>query len=149
VNTERTLAGILVRCAVLGGVVLLAAVPVYVYVEPGWRPVVTRLAAAFVLGASLLQLRRALVDHLARDGAWALDEARSRRGPGPAVPHHFEELVAAVRAALRSRRQFEKVLWPRLAALTSRPPERPPVRPGRGPSLASLRAAIDAIEKQP
>jgi hypothetical protein len=149
VNTERTLAGILVRSAVLGGVVLLAAVPVYVYVEPAWRPVIARLAAAFVLGATLLQLRRALVDHLARGGAWALDEARLRRGPGPAVPHHFEELVAAVRAALRSRRQFEEGLWPRLAALTAHPPERPAVRRGRGPSLASLRAAIDVIEKQP
>jgi len=148
VNAERTLAGIAVRCAVLAGVVLLAAVPVYVYVEPAWRAVVARLAAALVLGATLLQLRRALVDHLARGGASALDEARSRRGPGPGVPHHFEELVGTVRAALRSRRQFEEVLWPRLAALTSRPPARPPVRRGRGPSLASLRAAVDAIEKE-
>ena len=147
-NAERTLAGIAVRCAVLAGVVLLAAVPVYVYVEPAWRAVVARLAAALVLGATLLQLRRALVDHLARGGASALDEARSRRGPGPGVPHHFEELVGTVRAALRSRRQFEEVLWPRLAALTSRPPARPPVRRGRGPSLASLRAAVDAIEKE-
>jgi hypothetical protein len=150
VNAERTLAGIAVRCAVFGGVVLLAAVPVYVYVEPWWRPVVARLAAALVLGTTLLQLRGALVDHLARGGASALDEARSRRGRGPGVPHHLEELVSVVRAALRSRRQFEEVLWPRLTALASRPLDRPSVRRGgRGPSVAGLRAAIGAAEKQP
>ena len=148
-NVERTLAGIAVRCTVLAGVVLLAAVPVYIYVEPSWRAMAARLAAALGLGTTLLQLRRALVDRLAQGGASALDEARRRRGPSPGVPHHFEELVGSVRAALRSRRQFEEVLWPRLVALTSRPPDRPPVRRGRGPSLASLRAAIDAIAKQP
>jgi hypothetical protein len=149
-SAERTLAGIVVRCAVFGGVVLLAAVPVYVYVEPGWRTLVARLAAALVLGTAVLQLRRALVDHLARRGASALDEARSHRAPRPGVPHHFEELVAAVRAALRSRRQFEEVFWPRLTALASQPLDRPPARRGgRGPSAAGLRAAIDAAEKQP
>jgi hypothetical protein len=40
-------------------------------------------------------------------------------------------------------------LWPRLAAFASRPLARPPVRLGRGPSLAGLRQALDAIEKQP
>ena len=149
-NAERTLTGIVVRCAVFGGVVLLVAVPAYVYVEPGWRTLVARLAAALVLGTALLQLRGALVDHLARGGAWAIDEARSRRAPKPGVPHHFEELVGAVRAALRSRRQFEEVLWPRLTVLASRPLDRPPGRRGgRGPSAADLRAAIDAAEKQP
>ena len=146
---ERSLAGIAVRCAVLGGVVLLATVPVYVYVEPTWRALLARLAAGIVVGTTLLQLRRALVDYIARGGASALDEARSRRGPGPGVPHHFQELVGSVRAALRSRRHFEEVLWPRLAALASRPLARPPGRLGRGPSLARLRAAIDALEKQP
>jgi hypothetical protein len=149
VTAERPLARIAVRCAVLGGVVLLATVPAYVYVEPAWRPLVVRLAAAFVLGVTLLQLRRALVDHLARGRASALDEARDHRAPGPGVPHHFLDLMNDVRTARRSRRYFEQVLWPRLAALSSTPLERPPARRGRGPSLASLGEVLDAIEKQP
>jgi hypothetical protein len=148
-TADRPLAAIAVRCVVLGAIVLLAAVPVYVYVEPSWRALVARLAAAFVLGVALLQLRRVLADRVERGGASALDEARRRRGPEPAVPHRFLDLTRDVRAALRSRRYFDEVLWPRLTAFTGRPLARPPVRPGRGPSLAALRAVIADIEEQP
>ena len=44
-TAERPLTGIVVRSGVLGGVVLLVTVPVYVYVEAPWRPLVARLAA--------------------------------------------------------------------------------------------------------
>jgi hypothetical protein len=148
VRADQPLARVAARGAVLAAVVLLAAVPVYVYVEPSWRPLVARLASAVVLGVALLQLRRALADRLRDSGDSALDAARDRRDPEPSVPHHFLDLAGDVRAALRSRRDFEKSLWPRLAALTSRPLVRPPVRRGRGPSLASLRAVITTIEKQ-
>ncbi|HEX9822029.1 MAG TPA: hypothetical protein VGD07_20715 [Methylomirabilota bacterium] len=146
---ERSLPRIAVRGALLGGVVLLATVPVYVYVEPAWRALVARLASALVLGGLLLQLRRALAERLAQAGPSPLDEARARRGPEPAVPHHFLDLVSDVRAARRSRRYFEEVLWPRLAAFTARPLVRPPGRRGRGPSLARLREVIALLEKQP
>jgi hypothetical protein len=148
-RADRSLPRIAARGALLGGVVLLATIPVYVYVEPSWRGLVARLASALVLGGLLLQLRRALAERLAQAGAAALDEARRRRGPEPAVPHHFLDLVNDVRAARRSRRYFEEVLWPRLAAFTPRPLVRPPGRRGRGPSLARLREVIASIEKQP
>jgi hypothetical protein len=125
----------------------MATVPVYVFVEPAWRGLVARLAVALVLGVTLLQLRRAVADRLAPGPASALDEARSRPGPEPAAPLHFQDLVHDVRTALRSRRHFDRVLWPRLVALASGPLARPAVRPGRGPSLASLRQAIVDIEK--
>ena len=137
------------RFAALGGVVLLATVPVYVWVEPSWRALVARLASALVFGVVFLELRRALAERLADGGASALDAARGRREPEPDVPYHFQQLAGDVRAGLRSRQHFEKVLWPRLAALASRPLFRPPVRRGRGPSLASLRKVIAAIEQQP
>ena len=146
---ERPLARVAARCAVLAAAVLLATVPVYVYVEPSWRAPVARSACAFVLGVALLQLRRALADLLAEGGDSALDAARGHRGPEPSVPHHFLDLASDVRAALRSRRYFERALWPRLQALTSWPLVRPHVRHGRGPSLASLRDVITAIEQQP
>jgi hypothetical protein len=146
---DRPLAALAVRGAVLGGLVLLATVPVYVYVEPAWRPLVARLASGLVLGVALLQLRRAVIDRLEAPGESALDAARVRRRPEPGVPHHFLDLMSDVRTARRSRRYFDEVMWPRLTAFTSAPLERPPARRGRGPGLAGLRALIDAIEKRP
>jgi hypothetical protein len=148
VKGERLIAPIAVRCLVLGGIVLLLAVPGYVFAEPPWRPVVARLAVAFVLGVGLLQLRSAVAERLARGGASALDQARDRPGSPPAVPLRFQDLIADVHAAQRSRRHFERALWPRLLALSSRPLARPPARPGRGPGLAALRDVIGEIERQ-
>jgi hypothetical protein len=149
VKSERVFTLIAVRCTALAAVVFLATVPVYVYVEPSWRSLVASLAAALVLGVTLLQLRRALADRLETDGGSPLDAARARRDPATSVPHHFLDLVSDVRTALRSRRYFERALWPRLTKLTSRPLVRPPSRPGRGPSQASLRAALAEIERYP
>jgi hypothetical protein len=146
---EPTLTDAAIRWAILGGIVLMATVPIYVFAEPPWRLLIARSATALVLGLALLQLRRALADRLERGGAWALDEAHDRSGTQPDVPYRLLELVRDVRAALRSRRHFEKVLWPRLAALTRHPLVRPPGRLGRGPSLAALRDVIAVIEKQP
>ncbi len=148
-RADRALARIAGRYLALGGVVLLAAVPVYVYVEPPWRALVARLAAALVLGVALLELRRTLAGRLARGEASALDEARGRVGPEPGMPLRFLDLISDVRAALRNRRHFEEVFWPRLEALSRHPLVRPPLRLGRGPSLDSVREVIAVIEKQP
>jgi len=146
---DHSLRRVGLRSTLLGAVVLLVTVPVYVYVEPSWRAFVARVACAFVLGVALLQFRRALLDRLGDLGGSGLDAARSRREPEAGVPHHFHDLTSDVRTALRSRRYFDNVMWPRLQALTTDPPPRPAVRPGRGPSLASLRRAIAAIEQRP
>jgi hypothetical protein len=106
VLADHSLGRVAVRSATLAAVVLIVAVPVYVYVEPSWRAFVARLACAFVLGVALLQFRRALLDRLADLDGSALE------------------------------------------TLTPDPLPRPPGRPGRGPSLASLRRVIVAIEKR-
>jgi len=149
VSADRPLAPIVARCAVLGGVVFLAAVPVYVFVEPPWRALVVRLAAALVLGVAFLKVRAVLAERLAHGEASALDAARGRPRAEPGVPLRFLDQMSDVRAALRRRRHFEKILWPRLTALARRPLVRPPLRLGRGPGLAELRDLIAAIEKQP
>jgi hypothetical protein len=149
VRAEPALTDAAIRWAILGGIVLMATVPIYVFAEPPWRLVIARSATALVLGLALLQLRRALADRLERGGAWALDEARDHPGIRPDVPYRLLEVAHDVRVALRSRRHFEKVLWPRLVALTPRPLARPPSRLGRGPSLAALRDVIAVIEKEP
>jgi hypothetical protein len=148
VSADRLLGPIALRVAALATVVLLAAVPVYVFVEPPWRPLVARLAAAFVLGVGLLQLRAAVAARLAAHGS-ALDEARRRPAPAPAVPLRFQELMDDVRAARRSRRHFEHILGPRLSALARRPLALPPARRGRPPGLAAVRAAIAEAERTP
>ena len=136
------------RYAILVGVVLLAAVPVYVYLEPNWRALFARLAAALVLGVALLELRGILAERVARPGASALDAARIPAAVEPAAPHRLLELAGSVRAGLRSRRHFEHVLWPRLVALARRPLVAPPSRRGRGPSLAGLRNLIATMEDE-
>jgi hypothetical protein len=129
------------------GVVLLAAVPLYIYVEPPWRPFVARLAAALVAGIALLELRSALIRQL--DGREsALDAARLRPMAGPDLHQRFVALRGDIRAALRSRRHFEHGLWPQLTALATRPLLRPRLRRGRGPSLAGLREVITALERE-
>lgn len=145
-RADRLLAPIVIRCAVLGGLVLLAVVPVYVFVEAPWRPLVARLAVAFVLGVALLQLRGAVAARLAVAGGSPLEQERARPGHPPTVPLRFEELIDDVRATRRSRGHFERIMWPRLTALAARPLVRPPVRLGRGPSLRDLRRVIAEIE---
>jgi hypothetical protein len=147
---ERHPLGTAARYAMLAGVVAFVAVPVYVYVEPPWRGLVLRLAAAFVLGIALLELRSALVERLSRDERSPLDAARDRIAARPEIPLRFLTLVADVRGAIRSQVHFDKVLWPRLMTLSGRTAARPPARAlGRGPSLEHLRDAIDEIERQP
>jgi len=136
------------RYAILVGVVLLAAVPVYVYLEPSWRALFARLVAALVLGMALLELRGILADRVARHGTSALDAARIPAPVEPAAPHRLLELTGSVRAGLRSRRHFEQVLWPRLVALARRPLVPPPLRRGRGPSLAGLRHLVTTMEEE-
>ncbi len=147
-RADRPLAAVVARSAMLSGVVLLATVPVYVYVEPALRALVARVAAALVLGVTLLQLRRVLAEILEAAGASPLETTRGSRAPEPEVPHHYLGLMSDVRAALRSRRYFDNVMWPRLQALSPGPLDRPPVRPGRGVSLAGLRRALTALERR-
>jgi len=148
VRAERLLAPIAIRGAALSGVVLLAVVPVYIYVEAPWRTLVARLAVAFVLGVALLQLRGAVAARLARAEPSPLEQELYRPGIPPAVPLRLEELMDDVRAARRSRGHFERIMWPRLTALAGRPLVRPPDRLGRGPTLGDLRRVLADIERR-
>ena len=143
---DRLLAPVAIRGAVLGGVVLLAVVPVYVFVEAPWRTLVVRLAVAFVLGVALLQLRGAVAARLARAEGSRLEQELARPGNPPAVPLRLEELMDDVRAARRSRSHFERIMWRRLTALAGRPLVPPRARLGRGPTLGDLRRVITDIE---
>jgi len=144
---EPGVGSVIARYTVLVVAVLLAAVPLYVFVEAPWRPFVARLAAAVVLGIALMELRSTLVQRLAGHGS-ALDQARARPAHPPEVPQRFVALRDDIRAALRSRRHFEHGLWPELTGLAAPPLVPPPLRRGRGPSLAGLRKVIAELEAQ-
>jgi hypothetical protein len=145
---ERRTGAMVARYVALVGVVLLVAVPVYLYVEPPWRGLVMRLAAALVVGIAVLDLRGVLTLRLERREASAFDAARVAPLTAAGVPQRLQDLAASVRAATRSRRYFEGVFWPRLSTLARRPLVPPPARQGRGPSLARLREVIRSIEDE-
>jgi hypothetical protein len=131
------------------GLAVLATVPAYIFVEGRWRPLLVRVAAALVLGVLLLQLHKYVAQWVQDDLASAFDDALARPAVEPRVDRHLVELEALVRSAVRSRRSFERVLWPRISDLAFRPPTPPPPRRFRqGPSLDELRAVIAALEWQ-
>ncbi len=131
------------------GLVALATLPAYTFVEPRWRPLVVRMAAALVLGVLLLQVHKRVARCIQQDVASAFDAALATAVVEPRVDRRLVELEATVTSAVRSRRSFERVLWPRLTALATAPLTAPVSRRfGRGPSLEALRSVIDAIERQ-
>ncbi len=146
-RSRRRLAGL----ALAGVLVLLAAIPAYLAVAPAWRSVALRGACALAVAVGC-----------ARAARWA----RSVRAPGPvsaldapaapvpvaALDERFLALWDDVRFGTRSRRYFDRVLWPRLAALAGHPLARPAARRGigrRGPSLTSLEGVLAEIERRP
>lgn len=145
---DRRLVFALVRYAVLAAGVTLAAVPLYFYLEPPGRRVVPHVAAAFVLGIALLELRATLAGRLAEEGGSALEAALVPAPLDDGVPHRLRETEASLRAALRSRRHFDRVLWPRLLALAGRPLVPPPPRRGRGPRRRDVEAVVARIEAE-
>ena len=112
---------------------LLVTVPVYVYVEPPWRALVARLAAALVLGVALLQLRRALAERArARRRVGARRRARRRGAPSPACPTASSTSPATCAPPCAAGATSSEVLWPRLLALTARAAAPPAARAGAG-----------------
>jgi hypothetical protein len=133
------------------GMLALAAIPIYLAVDAGWRSLLVRLACALAVtmgGFRLVRsVRRAATAHPASpaDGppvaptTAILDEVFMRRR---------DELTYSI----RSRPYFDAVLWPRLLALAGRPLPVPPQRPWLsrlGPSRAMIERLIAEIERRP
>lgn len=130
------------------GLVTVATLPAYMFVDAGWRPLVLRLAAALVLGVLLRQVHKAVMRRVHTDRASAFDGALAPPGLELRLDRRLVELDGLVKWTVRSRRYFERIGWPRIAALAATPPIAPQSRCiGRGPSLDSLRRVIDTIER--
>jgi type VI protein secretion system component VasK len=130
--------------------VVMAAVPAYLFVESRWQPLVVRLAAALVLGVMLIHVRRIVSRRVDADGVSAFDAALEPAAVPPRVEHRLVDLEEEVRAAVRSRRSFERTLWPRLLAHARGPIAAPARRRfARGPSVDELRTLVERLERQP
>ena len=138
--------------AVVTALVALAAMPTYLALSPAWRPVVIRLASAVaVVGGCVRALRWAR--GAAAPAAVSPLDSPAPPAPGPELDARFLALRDDVIYGVRSRRYFDVILAPRLAALAG-PEGLPPVAPRRGlrrrgPSLRTLEALVAEIERRP
>jgi hypothetical protein len=134
--------------ALVTAIVLLAAIPCYLLLDPFWRPLALRVAGAGLVVAGCVRLVGRVRRSLDEDPASALD------GPPPvprasALDERFLRLRDDLVFSTRSRHYFDAFLWPRLQKLGAGV-EPPPERRGprrRGPSLAALNRLISGIER--
>jgi hypothetical protein len=135
--------------AILAAVVVLAAMPAYLALSPPWQPIAVRLAcAATVIAGCLRLLRRA------RSAMEAAPLSPLDRPPLPAATPDLDARFLALRDdvthGMRSRRYFDRILWPRLSRIAGtdlpRPPEGRSLR-RRGPSMSALARLVTEIER--
>jgi hypothetical protein len=121
------------------------------FVAPENRPLVIRLATAFVAAVAIIHLRV----YFRGDPRWeppsAFEESLIRQPAVPRFDASFVRLREEVANGAASRSYFDKILWPRLTALSkSRGQDELPIpagrRLGRGPSRRSIAALLDRIE---
>ena len=136
--------------AVVGALVLLAAIPAYLSIAPAWRPVGVRLACAALAALGCI---RGLRWARGAAGAPAMStvDAPPAETPAPALDSRFLALRDDVIWSVRSRRYFDTVLWPRLLVLAGGDLPRPADRRGirrRGPSASALDGLVAEIERR-
>jgi hypothetical protein len=136
--------------AIVVTLVILVAMPLYLTLEPAWRPLVARVACAAIVAAGCLRVLRGVRRATETETGSALD-ALPPPPPPPELDSRFLRLRDELIFSTRRRRYFDVILWPRLLALAGtdlpRPPEQRGVR-GRGPSLALLEDLIARIERR-
>ena len=146
-RSPRRLAGL----ALLGLIVAGGVMPAYLALSPSWRPIAVRLVCTLAVIAGVIRAVR-----WARATAPATEsliDAPMPPTPGPELDQRFLALRDDVLHGTRSRRYFDVILGPRLAALSATQlPDLPPRvgwRRRRGPSLATLSAIVGEIERRP
>jgi len=150
---EPRRAGTIVGALALAGAMVAGIAAIQLLVDQSYRGAAIRLVAAVVLLLAIGRIRAFVRSAVEWPSAW-----EDRAGePAWAPPAHgqFEHFHDEIRFSARSERYFDHVLWPRLNELASEAIDSPArlVRPagrrfGRGPSLAALRALLDALERR-
>jgi len=128
----------------------LVAIPLYLSVDPAWRPAAVRLACTLIVVAGCVRARRALRRVMGQHAPSALD-APPPPPPMPELDLRFLRVRDDVVSSIRSRRYFDQVLWPRLldaaGGSLAPPAERRWIR-RRGPSPGVLAKLVDQIERR-
>lgn len=125
--------------------------PAYLALSPSWRPIAVRLVCtiAVVIGT----IRAVRWARATAPPAESLLDTRVPPMPGPELDQRFLALRDDVLHGTRSRRYFDVILGPRLAALSATGLPEVPARLGwrkrRGPSLATLSSIVGEIERRP
>lgn len=153
---ERRWPGIVAGYAIF--VILLAAAttPIYRAVEPVQRPLVARVSAALLLGVVAIHVTRAARARIHAQSPSQFELALEPAASTPKLDARFVELRDELRHGVKSFRDFDRVLWPRLAAVRERLPvaaDRGSISPPqgrsfrRGPSLAAVEDLITRMEE--
>jgi len=153
--SERRWPGILVGYAILIGALAGVDTIAYLSVSDVNKELVIRIAIAVLVGVAILHVH-------ARLRLWVEDQPRNfelmlrpemRSGK---IDPLFLQLRNEVKYSVKSRRYFDRVLWPRLVKLggaggNTKPLERPPERwIGRlGPSLRTVVTLITLLGDKP
>jgi hypothetical protein len=139
-------------------VILLAAAtaPIYRAAQPGQRPLVARVSAALLLGVvavHVIRTARARIDaQPPSEFGLALEPVASP----PKLDARFVEWRDELRHGVKSFRDFDRVLWPRLVAVRERlafAAEREPIPQPRGrsfrrgPPLTTVEDLITRMEE--
>ena len=146
---ERSLHHLAAR-GLLAVLLVLAAIPAYLVMEPSWRPVAVRLACAVIVVAGCVRVIRGVRLSIEGYAASALD-APPHVATAPELDERFLRLRDELVFGTRSRRYFDAVLWPRMLGLAGANLPRPAERRGsrrRGPSLGTIERLVAEVEKR-
>jgi hypothetical protein len=144
--------------AALTALVVVVTLPIAVAIEPTLRPAVIRVAAALVVGFTLMRVTGQVRARFEAEPRSAFEAALHPVRAPVSIDQRFTDLRDEIRLAALSERFFHRALWPRLLALADRLPYRPAlVSPARsrirrllrlGPPVAALRELIAELERR-
>jgi hypothetical protein len=128
----------------------LAAMAMYVWLEPSWRGPAVRLGCAVIVVVGSSRVIRGLRRSLDADAPSPLDAARVAAS-APELHEGFVKLRDEIAVSTRSRRYFDLTLWPRLLALCG-PGLAPPARRrgilSDGPSVRAIERLVANVEER-
>jgi hypothetical protein len=115
------------------------------------RPIVIQFAVGFIVAVLLIRLRNYFRGDPLGEQRSAFEDALRSQPVAPKLDAQFSRLREEVTNGVARHGYFEKVLWPRLCALSHRRggPDVPlPIRRGlgRGPSRRTLAVLVESIE---
>jgi hypothetical protein len=134
----------------LAALLVLAAVPAYLVLDPSWRWPAVRLSCAVIVLFGSTRVIRAVRERIVHDPPSPLD-APPLPTMAPTLDARFLRLRDELIGGAQRRRYFDVILWPRLQALAGA--DLPPLAErrrfgGRGPSLATIARLIADIERR-